>query len=91
MISTHSTIGLGSEIKQIKQIDTMKWQGEVSSHTLLGMWLIIHAGIKINPCYWGAAYDTLTNAELTPLTLRIWKDYFMIYRLNYLLKIHILK
>ena len=27
------------------------WNGKViSSHTLLGMWLLIHAGIKVNPC-----------------------------------------
>ena len=22
----------------------------ISSHTLFGMWLLIHAGIKVNPC-----------------------------------------
>ena len=25
---------------------------KISSHTLLGMWLLIHAEIEINPCKW---------------------------------------
>ena len=28
------------------------WDG-ISSHTLLGMWLLIHAGIKVHPFYPG--------------------------------------
>ena len=30
-------------------VEVEEWKS-ISSHTLLGMWLLIHAGIKVNPC-----------------------------------------
>ena len=35
----------------------------ISSHPLLGMWLFIHAGIKVNPFVKGATFADLHFAD----------------------------
>ena len=37
----------------------LKFRSLISSHALLGMWLLIHAGIKVNPCLWKGHLVTL--------------------------------
>ena len=42
----------------------------ISLHTLLGLWLHIHTGIKVNPCWWKEPLNRITeilNFAISPL------------------------
>ena len=43
----------------------------ISSHTLLGMWLLIHAGIKVKPCY--AWFTPNSRGTWDWLTTKKWR------------------